>query len=88
MCALKKYAGAMIPLRQLVAFPGTTITIDIGRTISKKGVEYARAHEDLLLFFTQIDSEIEIPVQSEIYPIGVLAKVVQVEEQAAISGYK
>lgn len=88
MCAIKNYAGAMIPLRQLVAFPGTTITIDIGRTISKKGVEYAQSHDDLLLFFTQIDSETEIPIQSEIYPIGVLAKVVQVEEQAAISGYK
>ena len=86
--ATEKHTGAMVPLRQLVALPGTTITIDIGRFVSKNGIDLSRSQTGMLQLFTQKDPETEIPMQEELYPIGVLAKITRIEEHPAIDGYK
>lgn len=86
--ATEKHIGVMVPLRQLVALPGTTITIDIGRFVSKNGIDLSRSQTGMLQLFTQKDPETEIPMQEELYPIGVLAKITRIEEHPAIDGYK
>lgn len=41
MSAIRSERGVMVPLRQLVPLPNTTITVDIGRELSKRAVDAA-----------------------------------------------
>lgn len=88
MSAVKSQSGVMVPLRQLVPLPSTTITVDIGREISKKAVDDAKAQGTQMYLFTQIDPNSEVPSLEELYPIGVSAVVTKVEKNLAINGYK
>ncbi|MDO4281044.1 MAG: endopeptidase La [Peptococcaceae bacterium] len=79
----------LVPLRQLVPFPGSSISLDIGRALSKRAVEEARARADRrLLLLTQKDADEELPVLEGLYPVGVVATLDKVENNALIDGYK
>lgn len=88
MSAVRSQSGVVVPLRQLVPLPGTTITVDIGRTISKNAVNHAQERDKEIYLFTQIDPNSEVPTLEELYPIGVSALVQKVERNTAINGYK
>ena len=88
MSAVKSEKGVMVPLRQLVPLPNTTITVDIGREISKRAVDAARADEIPLYLFTQVHPDRETPDLSALYPVGVRAEVTKLEKNTAIDGYK
>lgn len=88
MSAVRSQSGVVVPLRQLVPLPGTTITVDIGRTISKNAVNHAQEQEKEIYLFTQIDPNSEVPTLEELYPVGVSALVQKVERNTAINGYK
>ena len=79
---------ALIPLRQLVALPGTTIVLDIGREISKTAVKRAEEDDGRVLLFTQIRADDEEPTMEDLYPIGVFGRVEKVESNPSIRGYK
>ena len=49
MSAIRSERGVMVPLRQLVPLPNTTITVDIGRELSKRAVDAARAGKHVLV---------------------------------------
>lgn len=88
MSAVRSQSGVVVPLRQLVPLPGTTITVDIGRTISKNAVNHAQERDKGIYLFTQIDPNSEVPTLEELYPVGVSALVQKVERNTAINGYK
>lgn len=88
MRAVRSQSGVVVPLRQLVPLPGTTITVDIGRTISKNAVNHAQERDKEIYLFTQIDPNSEVPTLEELYPVGVSALVQKVERNTAINGYK
>lgn len=88
MSAVRSQSGVVVPLRQLVPLPGTTITVDIGRTISKNAVNHAQERDKEIYLFTQIDPNSEVPTLEEMYPVGVSALVQKVERNTAINGYK
>lgn len=88
MSAVRSQSGVVVPLRQLVPLPGTTITVDIGRTISKNAVNHAQERDKEIYLFTQIDPNSEVPTLEELYPVGVSALVQKVERNTAINGYK
>lgn len=79
---------ALIPLRQLVALPGTNIVLDIGRELSKTAVNKAEEDDGRVLLFTQIRADDEQPTMEDLYPVGVFGRVIKVEEKPSIRGYK
>ena len=88
MSAIRSERGVMVPLRQLVPLPNTTITVDIGRELSKRAVDVARAENGEIFLFTQIHPDVETPDMEALYPIGVRAEVTKLEKNTAINGYK
>ena len=78
----------VIPLRQLVTLPSTTIVLDIGRGISKVALNKAEEDGGYVLLFTQKQADIELPSREDLYPIGVIAKIVKVEKNPNINGFK
>lgn len=88
MSALRSEKGVVVPLRQLVPLPSTTITVDIGRAQSKKAVDVARAQDEALYLFTQIHADVETPTLADLYQIGVRAEIAKLEKNASINGYK
>ena len=50
MSAIRSERGVMVPLRQLVPLPNTTITVDIGRELSKRAVDAAREENGEIFF--------------------------------------
>ena len=64
-----------VPLRGGAVFPGTTTTISIGRRTSLSAAQAAAAGDGKVLILVQYDAEIEDPVENDVVPIGILARV-------------
>lgn len=88
MSAVKSQLMPMVPLRQLIPLPHTSIIIDIGRECSKLAVDKVKENDQELVLFTQVQPDVEIPETGDLYPVGVTADIVKVENNAAINGYK
>jgi ATP-dependent Lon protease len=69
----------VLPLRNLVLFPGVVLPVDVGRPGSLKLVEDVVKHQpSRLLIATQRDPQIEEPRPEDLHPIGVEAEVLKV----------
>lgn len=64
----------LLPLRDIVAFPGMTIPLFVGRDKSIKSIETA---VDYIFLVTQKNAETEEPKIGDLYKIGVVAKIKQ-----------
>jgi ATP-dependent Lon protease len=70
---------AVLPLRNLVLFPGVVLPVDVGRPGSLKLVEDVVKNQPArLMIATQKDPQIEEPHPEDLYPIGVEAEVLKV----------
>ena len=67
----------VLPVRNLVLFPGVVSPILIGRESSKLLIQQAEKKHFTIGVVTQRDPEVELPVQADLYEIGVYAKVVK-----------
>lgn len=68
----------ILPLRDVVVFPGITAALFVGRQMSLSALNAALNSEDnLLALFTQLDLNTEEPGFADLCHIGVLAKVEQ-----------
>ena len=67
----------VLPVRNLVLFPGVVSPISIGRDSSKMLIAQAEKKHFTIGVVTQRDPEVEIPVQADLYETGVYAKVVK-----------
>ncbi len=67
----------VIPLRELVLFPGTALPVFIARPFSLRAARQAIATDQLAVFATQIDSKIVEPSEKDIFPFGVIGKIMQ-----------
>ena len=67
----------VLPVRNLVLFPGVVSPILIGRDSSKMLIAQAEKKHFTIGVVTQRDPEVEIPVQADLYETGVYAKVVK-----------
>lgn len=67
----------VLPVRNLVLFPGVVSPILIGRESSKMLIQKAEKNHMTIGVVTQRDPEVEIPVQADLYETGVYAKVVK-----------
>ena len=67
----------LLPLRGLVVFPNTVITIDIARDRSIGALQRAIKDEESLFVVAQRDSLIDQPELEDLYSVGVIASVKQ-----------
>src|SRR5205814_9376464 len=68
----------LVPLRDMVVFPSMMAPFVVGRRASILALEATLATSEKRIFLaTQKDPKIDDPSMDEIYPIGVIATVVQ-----------
>jgi ATP-dependent Lon protease len=69
----------VLPLRNLVLFPGVVLPVDVGRPGSLKLVEDVVRHQPArVMIATQKNPQTEEPRPEDLYPIGVEAEVLKV----------
>ena len=68
----------LLPLRGLVVFPGSVITLDVGREKSLAAVEEAMRGERRLFAIAQRDSMTEQPGIEELYAVGTVVCIRQI----------
>ena len=67
----------ILPVRNIVLFPGVVTPILIGRDSSKVLVKHAETRSEIIAVVTQRDPDIERPEQKDLYETGVYAKVMK-----------
>ena len=67
----------ILPVRNIVLFPGVVVPIIISRESSMKLVRKAEKAESLVGIVCQRDPDVEVPVEGDLYNTGVYAKVVK-----------
>ena len=67
----------ILPVRNLVLFPGVVSPILIGRDSSKMVIQKAEKRGDLIGVVCQRDPDVDVPMQEDLYETGVFAKVMK-----------
>lgn len=70
----------ILPLRDVVVFPGVTLPVSIGRESSLALVKYAENKKVTIALVTQRSAETETPMLSDLFNIGVTANILKVLE--------
>ena len=68
---------AMLPLRDVVVFPGMVIPLFIGRDKSVAAMEQAMAEDKHIFLIAQKSAEIDDPTEKDLHKIGTVATVLQ-----------
>ncbi len=74
----EQYTLPTIPLRGIVAFPGVTLSLELARPFSKNAIESAQKTGSLIYLVAQINAAEEEKIESNIFDVGVVAKVKQI----------
>ncbi|MBE0624501.1 MAG: endopeptidase La [Burkholderiales bacterium] len=75
--ALPDDALIIVPVRNVVLFPGMILPITIGREISIAGAQQAVKTERPIGIVLQRNPEIDSPALDELYPVGTLANILR-----------
>jgi ATP-dependent Lon protease len=67
----------LLPLRDVVVFPGMVVPLFVGRDKSIKALEHAMAHEKEIFLSAQRDAKVDNPTAEDIYVFGALGTVLQ-----------
>lgn len=67
----------ILPIRDIVIFPYMILPLFVGRDISIKAIDYASAHEKMVLLVTQKDVNIEVPSTSDLYTMGTAGTILR-----------
>ncbi len=70
----------ILALRNMILFPGIALPIVVGRDKSLKLIKHVEKRGGYFGAITQIDTEVEDPTQSDLYPIGVIAEIIRIIE--------
>ncbi len=70
----------ILPLRNMMLFPGCVASVAVGRESSRALVNHAAKTDAYIGVVCQIDPATEQPGKDDLYPIGVVAKVMRVIE--------
>lgn len=70
----------ILPLRNMVLFPGVLLPVAVARPKSLKLVRSVYEAEKPIGVCTQLDKNVEEPEISDLYPMGVAAKIVRIFE--------
>ena len=67
----------LLPLRDIVVFPGMVVPLFVGREKSVAALEAAMAGDKDIFLVAQLDPGCDDPAQDDLYDIGVIATVLQ-----------
>ena len=67
----------LLPLRDIVVFPGQVVPLFVGRDRSVAALEAAMEADKDILLLTQLDQGTDDPVREDLYDVGVVAQVLQ-----------
>ncbi len=67
----------VLPVRNVVVFPGTVVPLTIGREKSKRLIDAVLAGDKMLAVFSQRHEEVEDPGIDDIYRVGTVAQVLK-----------
>jgi ATP-dependent Lon protease len=84
MSELKAETYPLMPLRDIVLFPGMVAPLVVGRKKSILALEAAMENRSLIFLVTQKDARVDDPEQQHLYSLGTLASVMQL---AATAGW-
>lgn len=70
----------ILPLRNMVLFPGVVMSVSIGRVKSLKLVKEVYQQESLLAVFTQKDGTVDEPIIDDLHRIGLVARILRILE--------
>ncbi len=70
----------ILPLRNMVIYPGVLLPVSVARPKSLKLVRQAHENETLIGVCTQIDKKSEDPTAEDLFNIGTIAQVVRILE--------
>ena len=71
----------ILPLKNMVFLPGIPTPVNVGRSKSLKLIHDAKKKKSLLGVFCQKDSNIDEPGQDDLFPVGVVAEILNVIEE-------
>ncbi|MFA5621308.1 MAG: endopeptidase La [Thermovirgaceae bacterium] len=67
----------LLPVRDLVLFPGVIVPLFVGRPRSLKALEEAMLHEKTVLVVAQKDMNVEDPEPEDLFEVGTITTVLQ-----------
>lgn len=72
----------VLPLRNMVLFPGIVAPISVGRESSRALVSWMQENnpDGWIVVSTQVDSRVEVPLRCDLFDLGTLARIVKVLE--------
>ncbi len=74
----EQYSLPTVALRGIVAFPGMTLSLELARPFSKNAIESAQKTGSYVFLVAQIDASEEEKIESNIFDIGVIARIKQI----------
>ncbi|SCD19824.1 Lon protease [Proteiniphilum saccharofermentans] len=70
----------LLPLRNTIVFPGSTLPISVGRKKSLDLIKSFGKKQKYIGLVCQKDSTVDDPAENDLYPVGVIAEVIRVIE--------
>ena len=67
----------LLPLRDVVVFPGQVVPLFVGREKSVEALEVAMTGDKDILLVAQLDPQCDDPQRDDLYDVGVIAQVLQ-----------
>jgi ATP-dependent Lon protease len=67
----------ILPIRNIVVFPGTVMPLNVGRQKSKNLLDDVMPGEKLIGVVTQKNAEVEDPTFDDLYPVGVACMILK-----------
>ena len=68
---------SVLPLRDVVVFPGMVVPLFVGRDKSIEALKNAMDHNQPVILVAQKDSEVDDPQVNDIYEVGTLSAILQ-----------
>ncbi|MDC0349223.1 LON peptidase substrate-binding domain-containing protein, partial [Alphaproteobacteria bacterium] len=76
--AIKKEKLPLLPLRDIVVFPGMMATLFVGRSKSILALEKAMSIDKKIFLLAQKDSGVDDPSEKNLYKVGTVGEITQI----------
>jgi len=70
----------ILPLRNMVLYPGVLLPVSVARSKSLKLVRYANENDMMIGVCSQVDKKLDDPSIDQLFPMGTVAQVVRILE--------
>jgi len=68
----------ILPLRNMVLYPGVLLPVSVARSKSLKLVRYANENDMMIGVCSQVDKKLDDPSIDQLFPMGTVAQVVRI----------